>query len=155
VFWDKLIELCAKKGVAVGQCVRDIGLTPGSATGWKKGAVPSEVNLRKLADYFEVPVEDLAEESGLSTSETVIPERLLSLIESQQSTIDKQSDTILTQSSSVATQSSALDKQSGAIVTLSDSIATQSHAIDTHSNTIATLSRVIEVMAADGRRGGD
>ena len=51
----------------------EIGLSRTSPNGWKKGKMPSDVNLNKLAQYFNVPVsyfsEDQKKEKSPATNE--------------------------------------------------------------------------------------
>jgi len=39
--------------------VRELGISGGSVTNWKSGAVPHDATLRKIADYFGVTVDEL------------------------------------------------------------------------------------------------
>lgn len=57
MFWDRFIALCNEKGVTPSSVGRAIGLAPASVSGWKQGAGPRSTTIRKLADYFGVPVE--------------------------------------------------------------------------------------------------
>ena len=56
-FYVKFIELCAKKGISSSAVAEKIGLSRASAYGWKNGALPNDVNLQKIADYFNVTTE--------------------------------------------------------------------------------------------------
>lgn len=58
-FYDIFIELCANKKVSASSVAEKIGLSRASAFGWKNGALPSDVNLKKIADYFGVSTEYL------------------------------------------------------------------------------------------------
>lgn len=68
IFYDRFIELCQSKDVSPTVAANDIGLSATSATYWKRGAVPRQKTLQKLADYFNVPVDIfLAGEDDLSS----------------------------------------------------------------------------------------
>lgn len=56
-FYTKLIELCKQKGVSRSKMADDIGISRSAPQGWaEKGAVPHFETIKKIADYFGVPV---------------------------------------------------------------------------------------------------
>lgn len=59
MFYDKFVALCAQKGESPSHVAKAIGLSNATATGWKNGKKPNDITLRRLSDYFSVPVEDL------------------------------------------------------------------------------------------------
>lgn len=59
MFYERFLALCNTKGVKPTAVADAIGLSRTNASYWKKGSLPSTRNLRKLADYFGVPVEYL------------------------------------------------------------------------------------------------
>jgi transcriptional regulator with XRE-family HTH domain len=59
IFYSNYISLCAKHNKSASKVAEEIGLSRASANGWRNGAIPSEVNLQKIADYFGVTVEYL------------------------------------------------------------------------------------------------
>lgn len=69
-FYTRYTELCAKCGYSPSGAAAAIGLSNAAANGWKKGKVPSDVNLVKLANLFECSVEDLTGEKKKTTTET-------------------------------------------------------------------------------------
>ena len=56
MFWNTLIKLCADAGITPNALAKKIGISSGSITSWKRGAVPHDTTLKKIADYFGVPV---------------------------------------------------------------------------------------------------
>jgi transcriptional regulator with XRE-family HTH domain len=66
-FYKNYIKLCAEKGVSSSAVAEKIGLSRTSPHGWKKGKMPSDVNLQKIADYFGVTVEYLNGEEEEAT----------------------------------------------------------------------------------------
>ena len=60
MFWDKFYTLCSARGVATSKVLRDLGLSTSKIDYWKKGAIPRDDVMRMLADYLDVPAEDLA-----------------------------------------------------------------------------------------------
>lgn len=61
MFYDKFISLCAQKGESPTQVSKNIGLSNAAATGWKNGKKPNDITIKRLADYFGVPVDALKE----------------------------------------------------------------------------------------------
>jgi transcriptional regulator with XRE-family HTH domain len=61
-------RICAERGVAPSRVAKDLGMSSGSASFWKKGGNPSEKTVRRLADYLGVTVADLEEKPKFSYS---------------------------------------------------------------------------------------
>lgn len=59
MFWDKFFTLCTSKGIKPTNFAKLIGVTPGTISGWKNGAIPSGETLEKIAQYFDVSIEYL------------------------------------------------------------------------------------------------
>lgn len=72
MFYDRFVGLCAGKGVSPSRAVLDMGFSKSIITGWKKGAVPSDVNLMRIANYFGISVGDLMEEHNKKPPEISI-----------------------------------------------------------------------------------
>lgn len=53
-FYTKYVALCANKKKSLSSVAEEIGLSRTSPNGWKKGKIPNDVNIQKLADYFGV-----------------------------------------------------------------------------------------------------
>lgn len=59
MFWKNFLILCNdKKKTPNGVCA-ELGLSVATATKWKKGAVPRDSTLMRIADYFGVTAESL------------------------------------------------------------------------------------------------
>ena len=58
MFYDKFVLLCALKGVSPSKAAVDAGISKSLVTKWKVNSVdvPSPEILKKLSDYFGVPV---------------------------------------------------------------------------------------------------
>lgn len=72
MFYDKFVQLCTKKGVPPTKVAAEIGLNKSAASGWKKGATPTDVTIRRLAEYFDVDVDYFlgrVDKYGLSTDD--------------------------------------------------------------------------------------
>lgn len=59
MFWINYLLLCGQVNKAPTTVAHELGITSGTVTGWKRGVLPSKKNLDKIADYFDVPVEEL------------------------------------------------------------------------------------------------
>lgn len=51
----------------------EIGITKSTVSGWKKGSVPTDATLQKLADYFGIAKTDLTGETYLKVTGPVTP----------------------------------------------------------------------------------
>lgn len=59
-FFDKFQALCNSKGKAANAVARELGLSSGTVTVWKKNrSVPRLATLKKVADYFHISIETL------------------------------------------------------------------------------------------------
>ena len=59
MFWEKYELLCKRNGKSPNTVGKEIGVSSGSISWWKKGKVPHAPTLRKIADYFGVSVKYL------------------------------------------------------------------------------------------------
>lgn len=56
-FYNFFIEECARKDVSPSFVASAAGLSRAAYSGWKRGTLPSDTNLTKLAYFFGIPVE--------------------------------------------------------------------------------------------------
>lgn len=63
MFYKKYIELCNSKGLTPSYVGLQIGVTKATVSGWKKGSLPRDTQLQKIADYFGVPPSYFSEET--------------------------------------------------------------------------------------------
>ena len=63
MFWNNFVALCVKHNTKPNPVAKALGLSSGSVTKWKNGATPNDTTLKKIADYFGVPVSALTEDS--------------------------------------------------------------------------------------------
>ena len=54
VFYEQFIKLCNERDVKPSVVAEAIGLNKSTATGWKRGTIPTDITIQKLADYFGV-----------------------------------------------------------------------------------------------------
>ena len=72
MFWENFIELCAKHNTKPNPVATALGISSGAVTKWKqKNATPSDVTLKKIADYFDVSVERLLYGEGNYTKDVI------------------------------------------------------------------------------------
>lgn len=62
MFWENFVALCNKNGTKPNPVAKELGISSGSVTFWKKGKVPHHSTLIKLANYFGVTVDYLLTE---------------------------------------------------------------------------------------------
>lgn len=58
-FYKNYVQHCAKKRVSPSAAAEAVGLSRTSPNGWKKGKNPNDSTLAKLADFFEISVDEL------------------------------------------------------------------------------------------------
>lgn len=61
MFFDTFCQLCKNKGVSPNGAAKELSIASGTVSEWKKGRVPQNATLLKIADYFGVPVDTLLE----------------------------------------------------------------------------------------------
>ena len=66
MFWKNYYNLCLQKGISPNAAAKEMKISSGAVTEWKKGRVPQMPTLKKIADYFGVEVSAL-------TSDTLEP----------------------------------------------------------------------------------
>ena len=59
MFWQNFILLCSQNGQSPNGVCAELGLSTAIATRWKKGSIPRDTTLKKIADYFGITPEDL------------------------------------------------------------------------------------------------
>lgn len=57
MFYQKFLDLCIERNISPSAAAQSAGFSNAAATDWKNGAKPRATNLKKLANYFGVPVE--------------------------------------------------------------------------------------------------
>lgn len=77
MFWENFVSLCEKVGKSPNHVCKELGFSNASSTHWKNGKQPRKKTLEAIADYFDIPVDDLLSSSKKET--TTPPEQPLSL----------------------------------------------------------------------------
>lgn len=68
MFYDNLKNLCNQRGVKVTNVITSLGISQGNLSNWKNGRVPRADSIKKLADYFGVPVDALIYGDGAASN---------------------------------------------------------------------------------------
>ncbi len=63
MFWKKYYNLCLQKGISPNAAAKEMKISSGAVTEWKKGRVPQKPTLKKIADYFGVEVSALTSDT--------------------------------------------------------------------------------------------
>ena len=69
MFWEKFILLCNKHGESPNSIAKQIGIASGTITNWKNGVQPRYSAVKKLSEYFGVPVDYLLEKENAPSPE--------------------------------------------------------------------------------------
>lgn len=69
MFYKIFLQLCAENNKKPNNVTKDLGLSTATATDWKKGSVPRDVTLTKIAEYFGVSVDYLLGKEKSPTEE--------------------------------------------------------------------------------------
>lgn len=59
MFYDNYVRLCNSVHKSPSAVALEIGFKKSTVTRWKKGSNPTDATLQKIADYFDVAVNDL------------------------------------------------------------------------------------------------
>ncbi|MGN0635299.1 MAG: helix-turn-helix domain-containing protein [Acutalibacteraceae bacterium] len=63
LFYEKFQELCHEKGLSMSAAVGIMGISKGNLSYWRKGRLPKGDVLRRIARFFDVPVDTLVARS--------------------------------------------------------------------------------------------
>lgn len=61
MLYKRIEELCKSKGITVGKLENDLSFSHAMIRKWKTSS-PSVENLKKVADYFDITVDELISE---------------------------------------------------------------------------------------------
>lgn len=63
-FAENLIRVQAERGVTNYRIAKEIDVSQASIANWKNGTMPHPRNVKRLADYFNVTVDELLAENA-------------------------------------------------------------------------------------------
>ena len=80
MFYERFQVLCHERGLSVSAAMNILGVSSGNMTHWRKGRLPKGDTLRRMARFFDVPVDTLigSKQENLAVQQ----EKLLLLFES-------------------------------------------------------------------------
>ena len=100
MFYDNFIQLCKKHGVSPSKAAVDAGLSKSTVTKWKTtpDARPTGTAIKKLSDYFCVPISELLNEEEKKTPPDRIEptEREMKILEALRSKTPSERKALLT-----------------------------------------------------------
>lgn len=59
MFYNNFCAICKQKGVKPTNVVSELGFSSGNMTNWKRGRTPKTDVLNKIAQYFDVSIDEL------------------------------------------------------------------------------------------------
>ena len=71
MFWDRFIYYCNSKNVTPNNVTKAIGMNNSATTDWKNGSTPRDTTLKKIADYFGIPVSALKGDAPYDTVKNI------------------------------------------------------------------------------------
>lgn len=74
MFYDIVNNLCKEHKTSITRMAEDIGLSNAAPSSWRKGSIPKLSTVKKISEYFDVPVEYLlGEETEKGNKKTPTP----------------------------------------------------------------------------------
>lgn len=70
-FYKTYKKLCDRDGKSPNAVAKQLGISSGSVTAWKQGRRPKYETIEKIADFFQVDVEDFFLSEGPRTQEEI------------------------------------------------------------------------------------
>lgn len=75
MFYDKFVKLCEARNISPSKAAVEAGISKSLVSKWKanESAFPSMEVAHKLADYFEIAISELLDDSSAQKEKTTIP----------------------------------------------------------------------------------
>lgn len=67
MFWENFVYFCNQHGYSPNKVASILGFSTGTVTWWKKGRLPHDSTLLKIADFFQISTSDLLSEKTPTT----------------------------------------------------------------------------------------
>lgn len=61
MFYSKYVEWCERVGKTPTTVAREIGFSKAAVTKWKNGSIPTDMNIRRIAEYFGTSVSEFTD----------------------------------------------------------------------------------------------
>lgn len=78
MFYENVKSLCKARGLTLTQLMRELGMSTSLPTQWKKGQEPKPPTLLKIANFFDVTIDNLLDDKmsansvGTATNSTIM-----------------------------------------------------------------------------------
>lgn len=72
MFWNIFLTLCSNHDKSPNAVCKELKLSNATATHWKNGSKPNDSTLKKIADYFNINIDELKKEQ---IKEKALPEQ--------------------------------------------------------------------------------
>lgn len=69
MFWEIYVGLCRDRGLSANAVARELSIASGTVSEWKKGRMPQNATLKRIAEYFGVSVGHLTGKGIVETAE--------------------------------------------------------------------------------------
>ena len=66
MFYEKYERLCAERGESVTGVARRLRISPNAPAAWANGSAPRNSTVKRIAEYFNVPVSYFDDDDGLT-----------------------------------------------------------------------------------------
>ena len=71
-FYEKLEILCRNRGITVTALANELGYSSSAGTTWKKSkGLPRNSTIKKVADYFDVPITYFSDDNSVNSHNTI------------------------------------------------------------------------------------
>ena len=80
MFWNKFVDLCVDSGKSPTPVCTELGFSSAVVVKWKRGAIPRDTTLKKLADYFGVPMSYFTEKEKPSDEGELSEKNVVTII---------------------------------------------------------------------------
>lgn len=81
MFYDNFLRACNSAGKKPSSVLLEIGLGKSAGTRWKRGEMPTDASLQKLADYFNISKAELVGTGNKKQSAPLTEDELLNKIQ--------------------------------------------------------------------------
>ena len=89
MFYDKLEQICKQNGISPSRMAVELKLSKSAVTRWKRGEGITNTTLKKISDYFGVPIGYFLDDDASST-EKYTKKETAEIIDSPQDTERRQ-----------------------------------------------------------------
>lgn len=81
MFWENFNRMCISRGLTPNAAARQIGIPSGSVTDWKRGRIPRDATVIRIADFFGVTASDLMSDTTTDAVSQEVPSPSASILQ--------------------------------------------------------------------------